>query len=176
MGHTIRAAAFRVLANDGPANPAEIARKIGESTPLVSHHVKQLVKFGCAELVDTQIDGSVVKKIYRAIEPHMVETEEWEELAPEIKDQMSRESAQAHIDDLVLGLGHGLGQDKFFHVTGDHYWLDQEGLERCMEITEKARLAIEAEAVDADKRIAKEGAEAKRVASMLGCFEIPSGE
>lgn len=176
MGHTVRAAAFRVLANDGPTNPAAIGRKIGESTPLVSHHVKQLVKFGCAELVERKIDGGNVKSVYRAIEPHLIETEDWEELAPEIQDQMSRESAQSHIDDLVLGLGHGVGEDKFFHITGDHYWLDQAALERFLEITEEARLAFEAEAVAADRRIAKDGAEGKRVASMLGCFEIPGAE
>lgn len=176
MGHTVRAAAFRVLANEGPTNPATIAKKIDESTPLVDHHVKQLVKFGCAELVDTQIEGSLVKKIYRAIEPHLVEDDEWEALPADVKESSIGEFAQAHIDHLVLALGHGLGKNKFFHVTGDRYSLDQEGLERFMEITEAARLAFEAEAVAADKRIAENGAEAKRVASMLGCFEIPAGE
>jgi hypothetical protein len=173
MGHTVRAAAFRVLANEGPANPAEIARKIGKGTPLVTHHVKQLVKFGCAELVERKIDGGNVKNVYRAIEPHLIETEEWEDLPAEVKESSIGEFAQAHVDHLVLALGDGLGKDKFFHVTGDRYSLDQEGFERFMEITEEARLAFEAEAVAADKRIAEDGAVAKRVASMLGCFEIP---
>jgi len=171
MGHAVRAAAFRVL-REAPASPAEVAKVIGASTQSVSFHVKQLEKLGCAELIERRIVGGNVKNIYRAIEPFLIETEDWEDLAPNVKEGRAREFAQAHVDDLVLWAGSHGGRDKFFHLTGNHYSLDEQGRDRIMEIIEEARLASEEEAEAAAQRIAK-GADSIRVATMLGVLEVP---
>jgi len=172
MGHAIRAAAFRVI-RDAPASPSDVAKEIGESTQSVSFHMKQLVKLGCAELIEQRIVGGNVKNIYKATEPFMIETEEWEELAPEVKDARARDFAQAHVDDLVLWARTHGGKDKFFHLTGNHYSLDEQGRDRIMEIAEEARLASEEEAAAAAQRIA-DGADSMRVATMIGVIEVPA--
>lgn len=174
MAHAVRAAAFRVL-REAPASPAEVAKVLGETTQGVSYHIKQLEKLGCAELIEQRIVGGNVKNIYRAIEPFLVETEDWEDLAPDVKEGRAREFAQAHVDDLVLWAGSHGGKDKFFHLTGNHYSLDEQGRDRIMEIAEEARLASEEEAAAAAQRIA-DGANSMRVATMLGVIEIPSSE
>lgn len=174
MAHPVRAAAFRVL-REGPASPAEVAKILGETTQGVSYHIKQLEKRGCAELIEQRIVGGNVKNMYRAIEPFLIETEEWEDLAPSVKEGRAREFAQAHVDDLVLWAGIHGGKDKFFHLTGNHYSLDEQGRDRIMEIVEEARLACEEENAAAAQRIA-DGAGSIRVATMLGVIEIPSGE
>jgi DNA-binding transcriptional ArsR family regulator len=174
MGHAVRAAAFRVL-REAPASPAEVAKVIGETTQSVSFHVKQLEKLGCAELIERRIVGGNVKNIYRATEPFLIETEDWEELAPSVKEGRAREFAQAHVDDLVLWAGSHGGKDKFFHLTGNHYSLDEQGRDRIMEIVEEARLACEEENAAAAQRIA-DGNNSIRVATMLGVIEIPPTE
>lgn len=173
MSNPIRSAALNVLVSDGPANPAEIARKIGHETPHVTYHVRYLERLGFAEQIKEEIANGNVLHIFRATESHMLYTEEWDDLPEDAKQPRAWEFAQGHINDLLLAARHGLGKDKYFHVTRDHYSLDGEARERCMEIVEKARLECEEEAASAAKRIAEQKAPFFRYASMFGLAEIP---
>jgi DNA-binding transcriptional ArsR family regulator len=184
MSHPLRAEVLLML-GEAPGSPSEIAGRIEERgrrtaqsrsalTSEVSHHIDYLVKLRCAELVEERRKGRLIQSIYRATEPHLVETEDWEELAPQVKDSLRREFAQLHIDDLVLGLGKGMGLDRFFHLTRDHFTIDQEGLDRFIERHDQLMEDLAEEAVAAAQRMARSGEEGVRVSSLLGCFEIPA--
>jgi len=182
MSHPLRAKVLLLLA-EAPGSPAEIVDRLeadGEVwerrkdlTSEVSHQINYLVRLKCAEVADKRETGRFVQSIYRATEAHLIKTEDWEALPASAKDHNRIQFAQTHVDNLVAWLGNGGGLNKYFHVASDRYWLDQEGLERFMEITEEARLELEKEAAAAARRIGKSKDEALRVASMLGCIEVP---
>src|SRR6187402_2178665 len=149
MSHPLRAKILLLLAEEAGA-PAELVDRLeddwgaegmsrSELTSEVTHHCKYLVRLHCAEIVKERKRGSRTYFTYRATEQHLVDTEDWEALEPDVKDANRRQFAQTQIDNLVEWLTAGGGMDKDFHVTSDRYWLDEEAFERFMEITEEAR-------------------------------------
>jgi len=76
MSHPLRAAILRIL-SERTASPAEMARELGAELSNVSYHAKQLVAFGCAELVDIQVVRGALEHFYRATELPLVDVEEW---------------------------------------------------------------------------------------------------
>jgi uncharacterized tellurite resistance protein B-like protein len=184
MSHPLRARVLRSL-GEAPGSPSELARRLedirpeGQShstfTSNISHHIDYLVRLGCVEEAESEGErrGNLVLRVYRAIEAHLVETDEWEDLAAEAKDELRRDFAQVHIDDLVLWLRGGGGLDKFFALYRDHYNVDQEGLENMIEIFEEQQAKIEAEVARAAERLGESGEKPKRVSSLQGCIEIP---
>lgn len=75
MSHPMRAAILRILA-ERTASPAEMARELREELSNVSYHAKQLVKFECAELVETRVVRGALEHFYRATEQPLIETEQ----------------------------------------------------------------------------------------------------
>ena len=184
MSHPLRAKIHLLLA-EKPGTPAEVVDRLlaedafetglsrSELTSEVTHHCKYLVQLGCAEVVDERKRGARTSLTYKAIEQHVVYTEDWEDLPLTAKMSNSTQFAQTQVDTLVEWRRSGGGQTNDFHVTSDRYWLDDEGFEDFMRITEEARLAYEAAAVDAEARLAETGGRGHRVAGMLTCVKLP---
>lgn len=182
MSHPLRAKILLAL-GERRGSPGEVAkslappdlhgRALSDFTSEVTSHIKYLVSLDCAEVVEERKAGNHLKCIYRATEPHLVETENWEALPPAAKDDLRRQYAQVHIDDLVAGLGHGMGLDKFFAMYRDHFSVDQQGLENLIGIFEGAWDEIVEEVARAKQRMSESGESAKRVSCLQGCFEIP---
>lgn len=91
MSHPLRAAILRILV-ERTASPAEMARELGEELSNVSYHTKQLVRFQCAEPVDTRPARGALEHFYRATERHLIDTEEWLTL----DEQGLQEALDAH--------------------------------------------------------------------------------
>jgi DNA-binding transcriptional ArsR family regulator len=174
MSHPLRAELLMILTEES-ASPAMMARRLGEPVGNVSYHVNKLVKLGCAEQVGDRPVRGAIEHFFRATERHLVDTEEWEELQPELKEHLSGEFAQKIIDDILLSLqARILGSDKNFCLTRTKLVFDDAGRQRAIEIHERARLEIEEEAALSGERMTTSGEPPISCSSIHGCFALPS--
>lgn len=174
MRNPLRSEILELLVK-GPSSPSKMGRALGVSTQIVNYHTKRLVKLGCAEPAGKRrVEGkSVPEHMYRATDRVLIETEDWEELAPEVKDHQVWQYAHAIVDDLELGLKGGtLGPDKHFHLTQTRILVDEEGRDRVMEIQERARLDILEVQTQSLKRLEKAEEEGMDMSSLQGSFPI----
>src|SRR6188472_3136898 len=88
MSHPLRAEVFRLIRDRGASSPAEVARILEADLKDVSYHVRKLREFNCVEEVQNRHVRGAVEHFYRATEQHMIDTEEWGELA-ELEPQMA---------------------------------------------------------------------------------------
>ena len=49
MQHPLRAEAFRLIRDQGPISPAEVARELEADVPTVSYYVRKLSEYDCVE-------------------------------------------------------------------------------------------------------------------------------
>jgi DNA-binding transcriptional ArsR family regulator len=173
MSHPLRAELLMILTEES-ASPAMMARRLGEPVGNVSYHVNKLVKLGCAEQVGDRPVRGAIEHFFRATERHLVDTEEWEELQPELKEHLSGEFAQKIVDDMLLSLqARILGSDKNFCLVRTKLVFDDAGRQRAIEIHERARLEIEEEAALSTERMAATGEAPISCSSIHGCFALP---
>lgn len=175
MQHPLRRAVLLLLIERGVSSPVEMASILGRSVHDVTYHTKRLVALDCAELVKEEKVRGAIKHYYRATERHLVDTEEWEELDPLIKEGLLIDFLQPTVNDFTNSVRAGiLGADARFHITRSPLSLDQAGLEEALAIHERAfREVFEVEARSAARR-AESGEEAVLVSSSQGCFAVPS--
>ena len=67
VSHRTRVYVLTIL-NEGVFSPDEIASMIGERTPNVSHHIKELLDAGSIELAKTERVRNTTQHYYRAVE------------------------------------------------------------------------------------------------------------
>lgn len=101
MSHPTRAAILRIL-TERTASPAEMARELGEELSNVSYHAKQLVKFECAELVETRVVRGALEHFYRATEQPLIETEAWLALDEEGMHEVLAVHARTRLEILAI--------------------------------------------------------------------------
>ncbi len=141
----------------------------------VSYHVNKLVKLGCAEQVGDRPVRGAIEHFFRATERHLVDTEEWEELQPELKEHLSGEFAQKIVDDMLLSLqARILGSDKNFCLARTKLVFDARRAPAAIEIHDRARLEIEEEAALSAERMAASGEQPISCSSIHGCFALPA--
>jgi len=173
MNHPLRAELLRKL-TERTASPAEMAREMDEDLSNVSYHTKQLVELECAELVSTRPVRGALEHFYRATERHLVDTEEWEQLDPEIAESILSEIAQKTLDDFVAAArAKTIGENAAFHLTRTLHFLDEQGLKEALEAQEKARLEIMEIAARSAERMVSSGEEGINVSSSQACFKMP---
>jgi len=173
MSHELRAEILMIL-TERTASPAEMARALDEPLGSVSYHVKKLVKLECIEKVGERPVRGALEHFYRATERHLVETGEWEDLPPELKEHLSGEFAQKIVDDMVSSLqARILGMDENFHLTRTRLVFDREGRQEAMDIHERARLEIAEVEGRSAERMAESGEPGMPFSSLQGCFELP---
>jgi predicted ArsR family transcriptional regulator len=140
MQHPLRAEAFRLIKEQAPISPAEVARELEADVPTVSYHVRKLAEYNCVEEVESRPVRGVVEHFYRATEIHMVDIEEWTELAdqnPEIAEVLTDEFMQNIVDDFTASRRAAVvGRDEKFWITRTSHLLDDEGLEEALEAAE----------------------------------------
>jgi predicted ArsR family transcriptional regulator len=140
MQHPLRAEAFRLIKERAPISPAEVARELEADVPTVSYHVRKLAEYNCVEEVESRPVRGVVEHFYRATEIHMVDIEEWAELAdqsPEIAEVLTDEFMQNIVDDFTASRRAAVvGRDEKFWITRTSYVLDDEALEEALEAAE----------------------------------------
>ncbi|MGN6815107.1 MAG: hypothetical protein ACTHK3_03350 [Solirubrobacterales bacterium] len=140
----------------------------------VSYHVKRLVALECAELVDTRPVRGAVEHFYRATERHLIDTDEWEDLDPELAEELVCEFIQKILDDFVASHQAGIvGSDKDFHITRTPLNLDERGFQEGMEIYERARLAMADVEARSAERMAKSGKPTIPTSAGFALFKVP---
>jgi len=82
VSHRTRVYVLTIL-NEGVYSADEIAQIIGERTPNVAHHIKELLDAGSIELAKTEQVRNTLQHYYRAVEMPYYTGEEWEALTPE---------------------------------------------------------------------------------------------
>ncbi|HEX3042228.1 MAG TPA: helix-turn-helix domain-containing protein [Solirubrobacterales bacterium] len=63
--------------NDAPAAASDLAARPGIPRQRISYHIEMLVKYECAELLDTIPIRGATKKIFRGTVPVLVMPEDW---------------------------------------------------------------------------------------------------
>lgn len=174
LRHKLRSRIMRLLITEGPNNPASMAKTLDAVLDDVNYHTKRLVELGVAELVGEEKVGGAIAHVYRATERYLIETEEWDDLHPLLKDYHSAQFAQAHIDDLVLGFRAGtLGTHRHFDLSQKRVVMDEQGRDEALEIYARAMEELQqAEARAAGRRVDSEEP-GIHLSVLQGCFEIP---
>jgi hypothetical protein len=179
VSHPLRAAAFRIL-TERAASISEMARELDlerKDVPNVAHHVKQLVKLGCAEEVGERRVGQQMVTLYKATERYLIATEEWEDLvaeSPELAEHLLGEFMQVQIDDYTTAVKAGtLGPRDNFHITRTPRILDAEGLAEAMELYEQCRQGMDAIEQRAAERRSESGDDALHISACLSLFQMP---
>jgi len=167
VGSRIRIDALTIF-NERVASVREVAGEIDEGLELVGHHVKELVKAGCLELVKSPQRGGAVEHFYRALRRPEMSDEEWWAL----KDSDRKEISTAGLRNLFA---EGLASIQTGKMSADRqiriWWkasrLDDQGREEAAEEQEQHinRLQeIEAKSVE---RMVESGDDKKAASTVL---------
>jgi DNA-binding transcriptional ArsR family regulator len=176
MQHPLRRRILLWLQEHGKAAPAEIARDLGEETNSVSNHLRMLVKYECAELVEEVKVGPSIKHMYRHTDRHLIDVGEWKDVDPAAKVGLLVDFMQPAVDDVTIGITSGtLGRDEedWLLTRSPIHGLDQEGLAKALAIHERAFREILELPAECAERMKKSGEEPISVSSFQGCFEVP---
>lgn len=176
MRHPIRAEALEYLNTYGVASPQEIADKIGEDVSNVSYHVRRLVELDCAELVSTEPVRGATRHNYRAVQPHVLEAEDFAGLPEEVRRSNVVECVELQLADYRTALADGsLGRDEKVAVLRVPLrGIDREGQQEVLEIIERAFEEISDVPVRSHERIQESGEKPIRLAVALNAFEVSS--
>lgn len=173
MNHPVRAAVLSILA-ERTCSPAEMARELDEDLSNVSYHTKQLVELECAELVSTRPVRGALEHFYRGTERHLIDTEEWDDLDPVMRENLLAEIMQKVLDNFVAAArARTIGEDPDFHLTRTPLLMDQEGVKEALEAHERARLELLEIAERSASRMIETGEEGINVSSSQACFKMP---
>lgn len=154
-------------------SPAQISRELGAELGDVSYHVRQLEKLKCAELVSTRPVRGAVEHFYRAIERHLIDLDEWEQLDAITSEDLICGYVQRMVDDFVDSRkAEIVGFDRNFHITRTPLMLDPKGFEEGMEAYEEHRLRMSEVEKRSAARRSSEGAPTIPVSSSLLFFKV----
>lgn len=176
MAHPLRRAILLYLIEHGTRAPVEIAVGLGEELGDVSYHMRRLAAFGMVDTVKEEKVRGTVKHYFRHTDRHLVDTDEWNELDPMIRNGLLVDFAQPAVDDFTKAAQDGeLGSDENFHITRTPlHGMDQEGLQEAMEIHKRAFEEILELPARCAQRMADSGEEPISVSSSQWCFEVPN--
>jgi DNA-binding transcriptional ArsR family regulator len=94
LGHRIRIEILCLL-NEAVYSTVELTARTPWSLPVVSYHVKELLKKGSIEIADIKKVRNVDQHFYRAVELPEVDDEEAAKLPPEVKQEYAAVILQA---------------------------------------------------------------------------------
>ena len=141
MSHPLRAEVFRLIRDKGPLSPAEVSRTLEAELTDVSYHVRKLREFDCLEEVENRPVRGAVEHFYRATEQHMIDTEEWGEMAeaaPEMAEALTDEFMQSIVDDYsVSRRAEIVALDEEFWIVRTPLILDPEGMGEALEAAQR---------------------------------------
>lgn len=177
MSHPLRAEVFRLIRERGPLSPAEVARALEADLKDVSYHVRKLREFDCVEEVLNRHVRGAVEHFYRATERHMIDTEEWGELAdlePQMAEAITDECMQAVVDDYTASRRASIvALDEEFWIVRTPLILDPEGVQEALEASEEYEDRMTEIAARSAERRLEEGSEEVPVSSSAVLFKMP---
>jgi Helix-turn-helix domain len=178
MSHPTRERIFRHWIEQGVMAPVEVSHALDIPIREVSYHTRMLVDYGCLELVKTGpgARGST-KHYYRAIDRHVVDQPEWEELGLADRDGVAAGSMQPLVDDFERAARDEAFRDPDgdFHLTRIPIQsLDAQGFgELRASYMRLYKKTYEIEAAAAE-RMKTSGERGSKVSAGLTCWRISS--
>ena len=178
MSHPLRAETFRLIRDRGPLSPAEVARILEADLKDVSYHVRKLREFSCIEEVQNRQVRGAVEHFYRATEQHMIDTEEWGELAelePQMAEALTDEFMQGIVDDYTASRRASIvALDDEFWIVRTPLVLDPEGIQEALEASAEYDDRMTEIAARCAERRVSEGTEEVPVSSSAVLFKMPT--
>jgi DNA-binding transcriptional ArsR family regulator len=174
LSHELRTEIWTYLIEKSSGSPSEIARALGAETPEVSHHMRQLEKYGVVELVDERPTrkGSP-EKIYRPIGRPLIADEEVEEMPLPAREGFVRQILQALVRDLHAGSeAHAFTKRTDWHLSRTPMSLDAEGFDEVRQLYARALQEVLDIQARSDERRAQSGKDPIRVSASLLCFAM----
>jgi DNA-binding transcriptional ArsR family regulator len=172
--HPVRRAIMLYLTEHEVGAPVEIASALDIPKGTVAYHMRKLEKLDRVELVRTEPRRGSTKHFYRATGRHLVETDEWNDLPPEIQVTLLPEFMQPIVDDFTTAGNTDLGSDQHFHISRTPILsIDREGFLKMLDAYEALRLDLADIQAEAVERMDRTGAPSISVSASLICFEVP---
>lgn len=174
LSHRLRVEILTLLNERAKASPVEMSRQLLAPVGDISHHVKQLVKYGCAEAVETRPRRGAVEHFYRATSRPVVDVEAMEKMNLPARRSLVGELAQKVLDDLQDGFDAGTVEARAdTHLTRMPLLLDKQGWSELTELHRQTFEETHGIKARSDERRSESGEEPIRCTSAQLCFELP---
>ncbi len=181
LSHRIRQESLIIL-HEGEFSAADIAEMIGEETPHVTNHLRDLYDAGCIEFVGYRGKGNFKKAVYRAVARPFTSREEAKKMSPEERHEVTGVHLQWTVTEAVASYRNKkMASDESCLVMSDEPCLDPEGrieldefFTACCngdaEVIERLK-SVQDIAARAANRMAKSGETGVTVVASLMAFE-----
>jgi DNA-binding transcriptional ArsR family regulator len=127
LNHRIRQESLIIL-HEGEFSAADIAEMIGEDTPHVTNHLRDLYDAGCIEFVGYQGKGNFKKAVYRAVARPFTSREEARKMSPEERQEAAGVHLQWTLTEAIAAYRNKkMARDESCVVMSDEPCLDAEG-------------------------------------------------
>jgi predicted transcriptional regulator len=177
LSHPLRAEAFRLIRDNGPLSPRGVAKELEADVRTISYHVRKLREFNCIEEVDTRPVRGAIEHFYRATEEHMIDTEEWGELAdvePQMAQALTDEFMQGVVDDYSDSRRAGVvALDEEFWIVRTPLVLDTLGVKEVLEASQRYENEVLEIATRSTQRRSTDGAEPVPTSHSVVFFKMP---
>lgn len=179
--HCIRHEALIIL-HEGEFSAADIAEMIGEETPIVANHLRDLYDAGCIEFVGYRGKGNFKKAVYRAVRRPFIGRGEFGPMSPDERHEAIGVHLQWSVTEALASYRKKkMANDEACVVMSDEPCLDAEGrieldefLTACwggdFEVLERLK-SVQDIAGRAANRMAKSGETGVIVVASLMAFE-----
>jgi DNA-binding transcriptional ArsR family regulator len=156
LSHPVRAEALRLM-NQRPRSPKEISRELRVSIGTASYHVRELLRFGCVELVDTRTgDGrrGATEHWYRALARAIFTDEDWAEVPESVKASLVGTHFRVTARLLNESVGTGIFEKRpDRHHSIFHGKVDQKGWTDTMALLAETMTQIQEIEAESDERM-----------------------
>jgi DNA-binding transcriptional ArsR family regulator len=163
VSHRTRVYVLTIL-NEGVFTPDQIAGIIGERTPNVSHHIKELLDAGAIELAKTEKVRNTTQHYYRAVKMPYYSDEEIAAMTPEQRQETIALTLQCLMAEVMSAFWAGkMASDPHLWLSWRWFNVDTQGrrdLAKEQERSWKRAREIEAESTN---RRAQSGEEAQSI-------------
>jgi len=177
LSHPLRAEAFRLIRDKGPLSPRGLSKELEADVRTVSYHVRKLREFNCIEEVESRPVRGAIEHFYRATEEHMIDTEEWGELAedePQMAQALTDEFMQSIVDDYSASRRAGVvALDEDFWIVRTPLVLDSLGVIEVMDASRSYENEVLEIAARSAQRRSAEGTASVPTSHSVAFFKMP---
>lgn len=173
LNHDLRVKMLTVF-TERTASPNELARELDEGLSQVSYHVKVLRDLDLIELVKTEPRRGAVEHYYQASARPLLDTPEWAQLDPAVREAVSAYGIELIIADAARAIQAGtFDSHEERHMSRAPVVLDEEGFREAAGAQDAALERIfDAQAASA-ARMTKSGEKGISVLAAMLCFQTP---
>lgn len=175
MTHPLRRLILRVIRDRKvPTAPVEVANELGVELQKVAYHIRELVRYDCVEKVHSEPVRGAVKNYYVATSQHVIETHEWNQVDPSLREGQLADFMQPVVDDFTAAVKDGiLGEDEKWHITRTPiHAIDGQGLDELLAAHDQLLKFIDKIHAASLERMRENGEEPIMVSSSQACFKV----